>query len=116
MDLKMMKMKDLVTLYNQNCTGSKVKKFESKEVAIKRVQAAIGICKRSGRAKSKMNLIREMFTVQRSWKKQEIMERAGFDAKNTAAAMNILRNPKRTKSPLAVEYDRTSQTYRLVQT
>ena len=42
------------------------------------------------------------------------MSRTGFDAKNTHAAMNVLKNPIRTKDPLNFTYNRENQTYKLV--
>jgi hypothetical protein len=115
MEFGKMKMKELVSFYNQNTQGKKITKFESREIAIKRIQDLLKVTNRpEHKAKSKMGMIREMFAEQGTWKKQEIMDRVGFDFRNTNAAMNVLKNPTRTKSPLATEYDRKSQTYRLV--
>ena len=115
MNFEEMKMKELVSFYNQNTQGKKITKFESKEVAIKRVQELLQVTSSpENKAKSKMGMIREMFAEKDLWQKQEIMDRVGFDSRNTNAAMNVLKNPTRTKSPLATEYDRKSQAYKLV--
>ena len=92
--------------------GKKIKKFESKAKAISRIKKLLPDKKE--RKASKMSIIREMFQDQASWTREEIMRRTGFDAKNAHAAMNVLKNPNRTKNPLTFIYDRESQTYKLV--
>ena len=61
-----------------------------------------------------MGIIRSMFEDKASWTREEIMRRTGFDAKNAHAAMNVLKNPNRTKDPLNFKYNRENQTYKLV--
>jgi hypothetical protein len=112
MGLEKMTIKELTELYNSMAEGKKIKKFESKAKAIARVKKVLPEKKR--RKVSKMSIIREMFEDQASWTREEIMSRTGFDAKNAHAAMNVLRNPNRTKDPLNFTYDRKNQTYKLV--
>ena len=112
MGLEKMTIKELTELYNSMTKGKKIKKFESKAKAIARVKKVLPEKKR--RKVSKMSIIREMFEDQASWTREEIMSRTGFDAKNAHAAMNVLRNPNRTKDPLNFTYDRKNQTYKLV--
>ena len=112
MDLKKMTIKELNKLYNSLTEGKKIKKFESKAKAIDRVKKLLP--ERKERKASKMNTIREMFQEQASWTREEIMSRTGFDAKNAHAAMNVLKNPNRTKDPLNFKYNRENQTYKLV--
>ena len=113
MDLEKMTMKELTDLYNSMTKGKKIKGFESKAKAIKRVNKLLAESK-PGKKQSKMGIIRSMFQDQGSWTRDQIMRRTGFDAKNAHAAMNVLKNPKRTKSPLNFTYDRETQTYKLV--
>ena len=112
MDLEKMTIKELTELYNSMAEGKKIKKFESKTKAIARVKKLLPENKE--RKVSKMSIIRQMFQEQASWSREEIMSRTGFDAKNAHAAMNILKNPNRTKNPLNFAYDRKTQTYKLV--
>jgi hypothetical protein len=112
MDLEKMTIKELTKLYNSMAEGKKIKKFESKAKAIARVKQLL-VDKKDPKV-TKMSIIREMFQEQASWSREEIMSRTGFDAKNAHAAMNILKNPNRTKNPLNFAYDRKTQTYKLV--
>ena len=112
MDLEKMTIKELTELYNSIAEGKKIKKFESKAKAIARVKKLLP--ERKDRKVSKMSIIREMFQAQASWTRDEIMRRTGFDAKNAHAAMNVLKNPNRTKDPLNFRYNRKNQTYKLV--
>jgi len=112
MDLNKMTIKELTKLYNSLTEGKKIKKFESKAKAIARVKKLLPLKKE--RKVSKMTIIREMFQEQASWSREEIMSRTGFDAKNAHAAMNVLKNPIRTKDPLNFTYNRENQTYNLV--
>jgi len=107
-----MTIQELTELYNSMAEGKKIKKFESKTKAIARIKKLMPE-KKEGKV-SKMGIIREMFQEQASWTREEIMSRTGFDAKNAHAAMNVLKNPNRTKDPLNFEYDRKNQTYKLV--
>jgi hypothetical protein len=109
MDLKKMTIKELTELYNTRTKGKKIRKFESKAKAIERVTKLLGEKK-----PSKMNIIRVMFADKQSWTRQEIMKRTGFDAKNAHAAMNVLKNPNRTKNPLNFTYNKENQIYKLV--
>ena len=92
--------------------GKKVKKFESKAKAIARVKKLLP--EKKARKVTKMSIIREMFQDKASWTRDQIMRRTGFDSKNAHAAMNVLKNPNRTKDPLNFIYDRENQTYNLV--
>ena len=112
MDLEKMTIKELTELYNSNTDGKRIKKFESKAKAIARVKKLLP--EKKERKLSKMGIIREMFQKQTSWTREEIMSRTGFDAKNAHAAMNVLKNPNRTKDPLNFKYNRENQTYKLV--
>ena len=112
MDLERMTIKELTELYNSMTNGKKIKKFESKAKAIARVKMLLP--QKKDHKVSKMGIIREMFQDQASWTRDEIMRRTGFDAKNAHAAMNVLKNPNRTKNPLNFEYNRENQTYKLV--
>ena len=112
MDLEKMTIKELTKLYNSMAEGKKIKKFESKAKAIARVKKLLP--EKEERKVTKMSIIREMFQDQASWTREEIMKRTGFDAKNAHAAMNVLKNPNRTKDPLNFTYDRKNQTYKLV--
>ena len=112
MDLEIMTIKELTELYNSMTEGKKIKKFESKAKAIARVKMLLP--QKKDHKVSKMGIIREMFQDQASWTRDEIMRRTGFDAKNAHAAMNVLKNPNRTKDPLNFEYNRENQTYKLV--
>jgi hypothetical protein len=113
MELKKMTIKELTKLYNSMTEGKKIKKFESKAKAIERVTKLIGENK-PDKKPSKMSIIRDMFADKASWTRDEIMRRTGFDAKNAHAAMNVLKNPNRTKNRLNFTYDRENQTYKLV--
>ena len=112
MNLEKMTIKELIELYNSMTEGKKIKKFESKAKAIARVKMLLP--QKKDHKVSKMGIIREMFQDQASWTRDEIMRRTGFDAKNAHAAMNVLKNPNRTKDPLNFEYNRENQTYKLV--
>jgi hypothetical protein len=112
MDLEKMTIKELTELYNSMTEGKKIKKFESRAKAIARVKKLLP--EKKEHKVSKMGIIREMFQDQASWTRGEIMSRTGFDSKNAHAAMNVLKNPKRTKDPLNFTYDRENQTYKLV--
>ena len=112
MDLEKMTIKELTELYNSMAEGKKIKKFESKAKAIARVKKLLP--EKKERKVSKVSIIREMFQEQASWTREEIMRRTGFDAKNAHAAMNVLKNPNRSKNPLNFTYDRENQTYKLV--
>jgi hypothetical protein len=112
MNLEKMTIKELTELYNSMTEGKKIKKFESKAKAIARVKMLLP--QKKDHKVSKMGIIREMFQDQASWTRDEIMRRTGFDAKNAHAAMNVLKNPNRTKDPLNFEYNRENQTYKLV--
>ena len=112
MDLEKMTIKELTELYNSMAEGKKIKKFESKAKAIARIKKLMS--EKKERKISKMSIIREMFQDKGSWTREEVMRRTGFDAKNAHAAMNVLKNPNRTKDPLNFAYDRKNQTYKLV--
>jgi len=112
MDLNKMTIKELTKLYNSLTEGKKIKKFESKAKAIARVKKLLPEKKES--KVSKMSIIRSMFEDKASWTREEIMRRTGFDAKNAHAAMNVIKNPDRTKDPLNFTYNRENQTYKLV--
>jgi hypothetical protein len=112
MDLEKMTIKELTELYNSMAEGKKVKKFESKAKAIARVKKLLP--EKKARKVTKMSIIREMFQDKASWTRDQIMRRTGFDSKNAHAAMNVLKNPNRTKDPLNFIYDRENQTYNLV--
>jgi len=112
MDLEKKTIKELTELYNSMTNGKKIKKFESKAKAIVRLKKLLP--ERKDRKVSKMSIIREMFQDRVSWTREEIMSLTGFDSKNTHAAMNVLKNPNRTKDLLNFTYDRKSQTYKLV--
>jgi len=112
MDLEKMTIKELTELYNSMAEGKKITKFESKAKAIERIKKILP--KRDERKVSKMSIIRSMFEDKGSWTRDEIMRRTGFDARNAHAAMNVLKNPNRTKNPLNFAYDKNSQTYELV--
>ena len=112
MDLGKMTIKELTKLYNSMAEVKKIKKFESKAKAIARVKKLLP--EKKERKISKMSIIRSMFEDKASWTREEIMSRTGFDAKNAHAAMNVLKNPNRTKDPLNFSYNRESQTYKLV--
>ena len=112
MNLEKMTIKELTELYNSMTEGKKIKKFESKAKAIARVKMLLP--QKKDHKVSKMGIIREMFQDQASWTRDEIMRRTGFDAKNAHAAMNVLKNPNRSKNPLNFTYDRKNQTYKLV--
>ena len=112
MDLKKMTIKELTELYNSMTDKKKIKKFESKAKAIARIKKLLP--EKKQRKLSKMSIIREMFLKQASWTRWEIMRRTGFDAKNAHAAMNVLKNPNRTKDPLNFKYNRENQIYKLV--
>ena len=112
MDIEKMTIKELTELYNSLTKGKKIKKFESKPKAILRVKKLLS--EKKGGKVSKMSIIRAMFMDKRSWTRQEIMKRTGFDAKNTHAAMYVLKNPVRNKNPLKFIYNRENQTYKLV--
>ena len=112
MDLEKMTIKELAVLYNSLTEGKKIKKFESKAKAVARIRKLLP--KKKDRKMSKMSIIRAMFVDKRSWTRQEIMKRTGFDAKNANAAMNVLKNPSRTKNPLNFTYNKENQTYKLV--
>ena len=112
MNLEKMTIKELTELYNSMTEGKKIKKFESKAKAIVRVKKLL--LEKKERKISKMSIIREMFQNQALWTREEIMRRTGFDAKNAHAAMNVLKNPNRTKDPLNFTYNRENQTYKLV--
>lgn len=43
--------------------------------------------------------------------RETLMEATGADAKNLSVAVSILKNPKRTKEPMAVDYVRGNQVY-----
>jgi hypothetical protein len=112
MDLEKMTIKELTELYNSMTEGKKIKKFESRAKAIARVKKLL-LDKKKPKA-SKMSVIRSMFVDKASWTREEIMRRTGFDAQNAHAAMNVLKNPNRTKDPLNFTYNRENQTYKLV--
>ncbi len=112
MDLEKMTIKELTELYNSMTEGKKIKKFESKAKAIARIKKLLP--EKKERRVSKMSIIRSMFEDKASWTREEIMSRTGFDAKNAHAAMNVLKNPNRTKSPLNFTYNRENQTYKVV--
>ena len=112
MDLEKMTIKELTEFYNSMTDGKKIKKFESKAKAVARVKKLLPEKKK--RKASKMSIIREMFQDQESWARDEILRRTGFDAKNAHAAMNVLKNPNRTKNPLNFTYNRKNQTYKLL--
>ena len=112
MDLEKMTIKELTELYNSMAEGTKIKKFESKAKAIARVKKLLP--EKKERKLSKMGIIRSMFEDKASWTREEIMSRTGFDDKNAHAAMNVLKNPNRTKDPLNFKYNRENQTYKLV--
>ena len=109
MDLEKMTIKELAKLYNSKTKGKKIRKFESKAKAIERVTKLL-----ADQKPSKMGIIRAMFADKRSWTRQEIMKKTGFDSKNAHAAMNVLMNPNRTRFPLNFIYNRENQTYKLV--
>jgi hypothetical protein len=112
MNLEKMTIKELTELYNSMTKGKKIKKFESKAKAIARVKRLLP--EEKVHKGSKMSIIRSMFEDEASWTRVEIMRRTGFDARNAHAAMNVLKNPNRTKNPLNFKYDRENQTYKLV--
>lgn len=43
--------------------------------------------------------------------REELMKLLDTDARNVNVAVSILRNPKRTKNPLNVQYDRSTKTF-----
>ena len=112
MNLEKMTIKELNEFYNSNTDGKKIKKFESKAKAIARIKKLLP--EKEKPKASKMSIIREMFQDQASWTREEIMSRTGYDAKNAHAAMNVLKNPNRTKDPLNFTYNRKNQSYELV--
>jgi hypothetical protein len=63
---------------------------------------------------TKVSKIRSLFAKQNSATDQELIDKSGFDKRNLSVAMNILKNPKRTKNPLYTFYDKMTKTYTLV--
>jgi len=121
---------ELVVLFNKH-SDTKVKKFKDKATALRRtikllkdkgialparVAKAAKAAKGSGPKKprtGKMQKIRDLFSSRKKATLDEIIEVSGFDKHNAQSAMNILKNPGRTKPELMVktEYDRATKTY-----
>jgi hypothetical protein len=125
MNYNEMTLKELVAHYNKITTGSKVKTFSSKAVAIRRIK---GIEKQAAKAKpkgkarkaaakktgpSRFQIIRDLLGRRKSITREELMKATGWDARNVHTAMSILKNPERMskKNLLVTDYDRKSQTY-----
>jgi hypothetical protein len=70
-----------------------------------------------GKGPSKVSIIRELFTKKNSYTKEELMNASGYDVRNIHMAMNILKNPERTKpgKMLFTDYDKKEKTYTLVE-
>jgi len=49
------------------------------------------------------------------WGRDEVMVHTGWDVKNAHVAMSILKNPKKTKTPLVTVYDRKRKVFTLVE-
>ncbi len=64
---------------------------------------------------TKYGLLRKAFEVQTTWTWENLVDYTGFDKKNLAVAVSILKNPARTKDILVIEYDRITKTYTLVE-
>lgn len=124
----------LVELYNLVTTASPVKKFEKKEIALRRVYAALTEvaeektmvdvkepkARGKGEAPPKVkkpsyhDKIREHFKTNDVATLQKIMEITGADKRNARVAMSIIQNPKRVKNPMAFDYVKSSKTYYLL--
>ena len=117
MNLTDKSLSELVELYNTLNPKVPVKRFASKESAIKRIDKLVADKAQMQRVRgtgTKISIVRQMFAVQDTWTREEISEKSGYDWRNTHTAMSILKNPKRTRDPLPTVYDRATRTYTLV--
>ena len=108
MDLTKEPLKDLVKIYNTLNPEKTVKRFASRDIAIKRVK------KLMLKKPSKLSIVRTMFAERPGWRREEIMAKTGWDKNNVQVAMNILKNPKRTKVPLTTFYDKRNKSFTLI--
>jgi hypothetical protein len=114
----------LVDLYNQVTTESPVKRFENKEVALRRVYEAliskaeektIGNEKAPKEKKlSYHDKIRTHFAKNDTATIDQIMQITGADKRNARVAMTIIQNSKRVKNPMKFAYVKSTQTYYLL--
>jgi hypothetical protein len=131
----------LVDLYNATNPGTKIKKFERKDLAVRRTYAALsqvaeetimaevkaaekGKGEKAEKApkvvkppkekkESYHDKIRVHFRTHTTATVEEIMKLTGADERNAKVAMGIICNPKRVKNAMAFDYDRPTKTYTL---
>jgi len=90
---------------------------KGKKTATKKTAAKAAPAKKGGKTKGKVSyqtILRDLFTKKKKVTKDAIMKALGCDSKNAAVAVSILRNPKRTKEPMKIQYDRKTETYSLL--
>lgn len=122
----------LVELHNLVTTGSPVKRFEKKEIALRRVYAALTLkaeektmekeankggnesAPKKERKLSYHDKIRAHFKDHDTATVNEIMTITGADKRNAKVAMGIIQNPKRVKNPMTFGYVKSTLTYYLL--
>lgn len=126
-ELKKMTLKSLIEYFNEITDGTPVKKFPSKDVAIRRVEAAQRAAKKSnarstGAKKtgskrkdgpSRYQMIRDTFAKKKKATREELMKLTGWDSNSVHVAMSILKNPTRTKpeNQVVTEFDKEKGVY-----
>ncbi len=60
---------------------------------------------------TKVGLLRSALKEKPEWTRGELIERTGFDEKNLKTAINLLKNPKRTRDPFVIIWDRKRSVY-----
>ncbi len=131
-EIQSMTLAQLTELYNKHVPkGKRIKKFSDKKSALRRTRAVVdqrvkkdaekGVTKRKKKGSSKRpagttkyGKLREAFMKRKSYTRAELVKISGFDARNVAVAMSILRNKNRTAEPVVTEYDRAAGSYTLI--
>jgi len=63
---------------------------------------------------SKLTIIRDLLLSKGQVHIDELIAASGHDRKNVHATVGVLRNPKKTKDPLDVQYDRETKIFSLI--
>jgi len=109
--------KELVAEYNELARSlgkpeAAENTFNSKEKVISRIkELEMAVPKK--REGTKIERLISLLNSKKEVPVSEALEVSGFDERNLRTACSILRNPKRTKSPLPISYDKKNRTLSL---
>ena len=123
-DLSRKTMKKLVEMHNELIAQTEgydpidEKTFSTKAELVTRIEEIrtkiVEIAEATPKAPTKLSIIRDLLVAKQQVHIDELAAASGHDRKNVQAAVGVLRNPKKTKNPLDVQYDRETRVFTLV--